>query len=1245
MITSGRPADDAPREVPGTVIGRYKLLERIGEGGFAVVYLAEQTEPVKGKVALKLLKPGMDSREVVARFEAERQALALMDHPNIREEDPPKPSTRISSLTSVELSSIAAHRGQSAAKYRHTIHGEIDWILLKALERDRSRRYATTAGLATDLECYLSGQPISAAPRSLSYRFLKVLRKHWKAAATAGAFALTLLAGTGVSIWQAHRASRAESDALRNAASAAANARESNANQRLAEAALERTLIQQAEGNLQAGEVELGLAHLARVLRGNPSQSYALARLCNLLAEEFSASPVLNATVSHGIPLAFVELSPDGTRIVTGAGAGVRIWETAGGKPVGEPIGLGAEIRSLQISPDGRLALGAAGSRVAAYDLTSGALVGRIMDHRGPIKSTSFSPDSQHILTASAANARLWHAATGSPVAQPMRCLADPGSGARILGGAFSPDGTALLTWSAGVVCLWTADGWEPIGNPMRHENMRLAWFSPDGSLVVTQQSDSIHDFRGGRKLWDARTGLPVAGMDEPNNIMQVAFSPTGKRMAFVTRDLMIRLWDAESRQPIGVAISRPEGYRYLAGYDALVFSTDGNRLVVGFSKDGNPAAQVYRTENGEPVGALIPDSGAPPLIKFSPDGLSFIARSGNGLRIREVAAGMPVGEEVAHQVLNPSAVVYDPGGKRIATFVGAEARIWDARTGASIGKPMKTNWGIDSAAFHPDGRSLLTSGSNGTAHLWDAASGSPIGQPLRHLVQERGSGSVRRFTARFSPDGQRVLTASQEESDGTAKLWNSGTGELIGKPMKHPRSLTFAGFSPDGSRVVTTTERSVHIWDGETGLPVGEPLPWEDEEEAFVSFSANGRWALASGQECLRLIDTRTGKPAPGALRELENYPTLRFHPKTDWIFATAKDGSAGIWDLDTGRLVGGPLRHQEPAPADAGKAADCVIEAAAFSPDGRLIITYAKAPFPVPGTPHPILLNGLQLWDARSCRPTGKFITCNPGPNAQIDPEGKRLLTCGGPTQSAFLWDIGTGERVGRPMDFEGAGIDFARFTPKGDRFLTKFYHTPKLWDSATGEFVSQLGELESSDQPILLNDLVFSADGERVALCTTRGVEIRSLRDGGRAGNPILQSKGIEGGEFTPDGQWLVTRSNRLVETWNTKTGERAGFMLHGDAVRSLKLNPGGNLLLTISGCFTHLWNPTTGEPIGRPMAHPHPVESAWFTRDGSRIVTRSNQTVRVFDLQSPVRRSVLLRDDNPEPSDEVPGPAGM
>jgi serine/threonine protein kinase/tetratricopeptide (TPR) repeat protein len=366
---------------PGAVIGAYKLLEQIGEGGMGTVFLAEQTEPVQRKVALKLIKPGMDSRQVIARFEQERQALALMDHPNIakvldagttgsepralvsgwpqpltnvrgsetpyfvmelvkgvpltkycderrltprerlelfipvcqavqhahqkgvihrdlkpsnvlvalydrkpvpkvidfgvakatgpkltertlftefgalvgtleymspeqaelnqldidtrsdvyslgvilyelltgttplgherardagllealrviREEETPCPSARLS--TAAELPSIAANRGLEPKKLSGLVRGELDWIVMKCLEKDRSRRYETANGLARDLERYLADEPVQACPPSAWYRFRKFARRNkGRLAVAAGLFlAVTIIAAT-----------------------------------------------------------------------------------------------------------------------------------------------------------------------------------------------------------------------------------------------------------------------------------------------------------------------------------------------------------------------------------------------------------------------------------------------------------------------------------------------------------------------------------------------------------------------------------------------------------------------------------------------------------------------------------------------------------------------------------------------------------------------------------------------------------------------------------------------------------------------------------------------------------------------------------------------------------------------------------------------------------------------------------------------------------------------------------------
>jgi serine/threonine protein kinase len=373
---------------PGTMIGRYRLLQKIGEGGMGVVYMAEQRDPVVRKVALKIIKLGMDTRQVIARFEAERQALALMDHPNIakvldggttqtgrpyfvmdlvqglsitqfcdeaqlstrerldlflhvcsaiqhahqkgiihrdikpsnilvtlhgdkpvpkvidfgiakatqqpltdktlftqfqafigtpayispeqaslsgldvdtrsdiyalgvllyelltgktpfdgkallksgidemcrtiREKEPPRPSTRLTTLEQEELTTAAKRHRTEATKLIHTVRGDLDWIVMKCLEKDRTRRYDTANSLAADLERHLNNEPVLACPPSVGYRFQKLAQRNKVAFTAAATITIVLMLASFISIWQAVRATSAERKATSEARTAQA---------------------------------------------------------------------------------------------------------------------------------------------------------------------------------------------------------------------------------------------------------------------------------------------------------------------------------------------------------------------------------------------------------------------------------------------------------------------------------------------------------------------------------------------------------------------------------------------------------------------------------------------------------------------------------------------------------------------------------------------------------------------------------------------------------------------------------------------------------------------------------------------------------------------------------------------------------------------------------------------------------------------------------------------------------------
>jgi WD domain, G-beta repeat len=206
----------------------------------------------------------------------------------------------------------------------------------------------------------------------------------------------------------------------------------------------------------------------------------------------------------------------------------------------------------------------------------------------------------------------------------------------------------------------------------------------------------------------------------------------------------------------------------------------------------------------------------------------------------------------------------------------------------------------VYSAAFSPDCQRIVTASKDKTARVWDAATGQLIGEPLRGH-----SGDVR--SAAFSPDGQRIVTASKDK---TARIWDAATGQPIGEPLKgHEFGAYSAAFSPDGARIVTASDdRTARVWDAATGQPIGEPLKGHTDVVRSATFSPDGqRIVTASSDNTARIWDAATGQPIGELKGHDDGVDSAAFSPDGKRIVTASRDKTAQIWDTfaDTQALV----------------------------------------------------------------------------------------------------------------------------------------------------------------------------------------------------------------------------------------------------------------------------------------------------------------------------------------------------
>jgi WD40 repeat protein/energy-coupling factor transporter ATP-binding protein EcfA2 len=515
-----------------------------------------------------------------------------------------------------------------------------------------------------------------------------------------------------------------------------------------------------------------------------------------------------------------------------------------------------------------------------------------------------------------------------------------------------------------------------------------------------------------------------------------------------------------------------------------------------------------------------------------------------------------------------------------------AKAREQDRAIAVAVGH-QDCVW---TAAFSPDGARIVTASGDHTARLWDGKTGAVL------AILEGHQSAV--LSAMASPDGTRIVTAS---SDHTARLWDGKTGTVFTTLRGHRSAILSAMFSPDGARIVTASEdHTARVWDGKTGAPLATLAGHKGTVEC-AAFSSDGALIVTGSDDgTARLWDGTTGT----VLTTLEGHQGKVWHaafsPDGARIVTTSNDHTARLWDGKTATVLNTLEGHQG------------TVWRAAFSPDGARIVTGSDD-------------HTARLWDGK----TGSLLATlrhRYGVNSAVfSQDGTRVVTASR-DGTARLWDGNTGAPLAILEGHHGE-VQAAVFGPDGARVVTASRDgTARLWD---GKFGAVLASLEGHQNWVW--SAAFSPDGKRVV--TSSSDHTARLWDG-KTGAVLAVLEGHQGGvwsaAFSPDGTRIVTACHdHVARAWDARTGSLvATFEGHQGPVRSAAFSPDGARIVTASEDRTaRLWDGKTGALLA--TLESYPVGRAAFSPDGARIVTASwDTTARVWDSETGALLATLV-----------------
>jgi WD40 repeat protein/serine/threonine protein kinase len=909
--------------------------------------------------------------------------------------------------------------------------------------------------------------------------------------------------------------------------------------------------------------------------------------------------------VPHGQYVLSVAFSPDGTQIATGSSdKTIQLVDIATGKALRNLKGHTDGVLSVRFSPDGQQLLsGSYDNTARLWDVKTGRELQALKGHSWWVWAAEFSPDGNRIVTAGQdGKAIVWDKEaigsqlsavgqnqTGSRLADSRQPTADSrrytpvteftGHNGAVYAARFSPDGKLVATGGYDkLIMIWDPAQVRPIdigkrldGQPDTSLNfVRLAGhdgpvrsvaFSPNGKLALSGSEDNTI------RVWDVATGEGVKALrGHGSGVRSCVFSPDGQWVLSGGDDESVRLWNMQGYQEVRVLHAT-----VFSGHEDAVlsarFSRDGRQIVTA-SRDRT--ASLWNAETGEPVRRF--QEGHEFLVSsavFYPDGRHLATGAGdNSVRVWDLTAGTQTAMITPTGRIGTLAI--SPDGKWLATgSIGSAIKLWNATTGASLGELKGHDAEISALRFSPAGNQLASGDSQGHVRLWNLENrGGPqpgaIGWAFdRELIGHNGSIN----TIRYTPDGQRLLTAS---GDHTCAQWDLATGnELRQLVLKHADWVSSFDLSADGKFALTTCD------DGAARL-----------------------WRLADAT----LIATvkSTGQP----------FNSASFAPEGNVaVLASSEDKAVRLWNLS-------PVIAGVAANAAQADATDLILDfnktggevwAAMFAPDGRHLLTIGG--------------NDAELWDVGSRRPVIRYSPHGAVASAAVSPDGK-LVATGSWDHSAKIWDIATGHAL-RKLEGGHAGyINSVEFSPDGKELLTASDDgTARVWDVASGKPNGPVFKGHSAR--ILAAS--YSPDGSQVL--TVSGDKTARLWDrasGQQIGAPFAgHSWAVLCGGFSADGKRIITGSqDKTAIVWDIATRNKLRVLEgHTASVTSVAFSPDGSRAVTGSqDNSAKLWDAETGKEILSLPGHTQEVTSVSFSPNGRDLLTASRDGTAIIWLAS-------------------------